>query len=115
VNQSGRLVGVRYAKGVLRDFKWVEYTKWNAISRIEVHNEKGARYVVIDADATSAIMNGDPARWDQEQPTSPTPTHTGLPATGGFDLKKTRLSAAPPPAHVLCPRGGVSIIAAGAG
>src|SRR5215470_5252838 len=43
-NHSGRLVDVRYAKGVLRDPKWVEFAKWNAISRIEVRNEKGARY-----------------------------------------------------------------------
>ncbi|HMF91233.1 MAG TPA: hypothetical protein VKL40_11360 [Candidatus Angelobacter sp.] len=114
-NQSGRLVDVRYAKGVLRDFKWVEYTKWNAISRIEVHNEKGARYVVIDADATSAIMNGDPARWDQEQPTSPTPTHTGLPATGGFNWKKSLMAAAPSLANVLRPRGEFAIIGPGGG
>src|SRR5215831_17998896 len=45
-NHSGRLVDVRYAKGVLHDPKWVEFAKWNAISRIEVNNQQGSRYVV---------------------------------------------------------------------
>jgi hypothetical protein len=86
-NYSGRLVDVIYAKGVFRDPKSIEYSHWNAISRIEVNNQHGSRYVVIDADATTAIMNADPAHWDQEG--SATPTHTGLPATPGFNWKKS--------------------------
>jgi len=37
VNYSGKLVDVIYAKGAYRDPKWVEYARWNAISRIEVN------------------------------------------------------------------------------
>src|SRR5215831_11352103 len=115
-NHSGRLVDVRYAKGVLHDPKQVEFAKWNAISRIEVNNQKGgARYVVIDADATSAIMNADPARWDQEQPANPTPTHTGLPSVGGFNWKKSLMAAAPSLANVLRPHGEFAIIGPGGG
>src|SRR5215471_2191759 len=84
-NYSGKLVDVVYAKGVYRDPKLIEYARWNAISRIEVQNQIG-RYVVIDADATTAIMNADPAHWDREG--SPTPTHTGLPPQLGFNWKK---------------------------
>ena len=75
----GRKMDVIYAKGVLRDPKWVEFSKWNAISRIEVNNQNGSRYVVIDADATTAIMNVDPAKWDQDQPSNPAPVGTGIP------------------------------------
>jgi hypothetical protein len=114
-NLSGRLVDVVYAKGVLRDPRWVEFAKWNAISHIEVNNQGGSRYVVIDADATTAIMNGDPARWDQEQPGNPTPTHTGLPATPGFNWKKSLMAAAPSVANVLRPHGEFAIIGPGGG
>lgn len=114
-NHSGRLVDVIYAKGVLRDSKRIEFAKWNAISRIEVNNQSGARYAVIDADATTAIMNADPAHWDEDQPASPTPTHTGLPASGGFNWKKSLMAAAPSIANVLRPRGEFAIIGPGGG
>jgi hypothetical protein len=114
-NHSGRLVDVLYAKGALRDPRWMEFAKWNAISRIEVDNQNGARYVVIDADASSAIMNVDPGRWDQEQPASPTPTHTGLPAVGGFNWKKSLMAAAPSLANILRPNGEFAIIGPGGG
>jgi hypothetical protein len=114
-NHSGRLVDVIYAKGVLRDPKSIEFARWNAISRIEVINQNAARYVVIDADATSAIMNADPARWDQDQPASPTPTGTGLPAQPGFNWKKSLMAAAPSVANVLRPRGEFAIIGPGGG
>ncbi|HZD95493.1 MAG TPA: hypothetical protein VE133_14620, partial [Candidatus Sulfotelmatobacter sp.] len=74
-NYSGKLLDVIYAKGMYRDPKWVEYARWNAISRIEVNTQLGGRYIVIDADATTAIMNTDPEHWDQDS--SSTPTHTG--------------------------------------
>ena len=92
-NYSGKIIDVIYAKGVYRDPKCVEYSRWNAISRIEVDTHLGGRYVVIDADATTAIMNVDPARWEQNG--SATPTDTGLPATSGFNWKKSLMSAAP--------------------
>jgi spermidine synthase len=111
----GRKMDVIYAKGILRDPKWIEFSKWNAISRIEVNNLNGGRYVVIDADATTAIMNVDPAKWDQDQPSSPTPTHTGLPAAGGFNWKKSLMAAAPSVANVLRPQGTFAIIGPGGG
>ena len=114
-NHSGRLLDVVYAKGLLRDPKWVEFAKWNAISRIEVNNQNGARYVVIDADATTAIMNADPDKWDQDQPANPTPTHTGLPAQPGFNWKKSLMAAAPSVANVLRPHGDFAIIGPGGG
>jgi spermidine synthase len=52
-------IDIIYAKGKRRT--GVEYARWNAISRVEVdRNPDGARYVVIDADASTAIMGIDP-------------------------------------------------------
>ncbi|HEY1940154.1 MAG TPA: hypothetical protein VGJ33_19665 [Candidatus Angelobacter sp.] len=112
-NYSGRIMDVIYAKGVYRDPKWVEYARWNAISRIEVNTQLGGKYVVIDADATTAIMNADPAHWDQDG--APTPTHTGLPAQPGFNWKRSLMAAAPSVANVLRPHGDFAIIGPGGG
>src|SRR5438270_8322349 len=112
-NYSGKIIDVIYAKGVYRDPKWIEYSRWNAISRIEVSTQLGGRYVVIDADATTAIMNGDPARWEQNG--AATPMGTGLPDTSGFNWKKSLMSAAPSVANVLRPRGDFAIIGPGGG
>lgn len=112
-NYSGKIIDVIYAKGVYRDPKWIEYARWNAISRIEVDTHLGGRYVVIDADATTAIMNVDPARWEQNA--SATPMYTGLPETSGFNWKKSLMSAAPSVANVLRPRGDFAIIGPGGG
>ena len=112
-NYSGRIIDVIYAKGVYRDPKWIEYSRWNAISRIEVSTQLGGRYVVIDADATTAIMNVDPARWEQNA--SATPMYTGLPETSGFNWKKSLMSAAPSVANVLRPHGDFAIIGPGGG
>ena len=114
-NMLGRWVDVVYAKGIFRDPQWVEFSKWNAISRIEVDKQEGARYIVIDADATSAIMNVDPALWAQEQGSTPTPVHTGLPAQSSFNWKRSLMSAAPAIANVLRPQGEFSIIGPGGG
>ncbi|HEY6250145.1 MAG TPA: hypothetical protein VI685_09290 [Candidatus Angelobacter sp.] len=114
-NLSGRWTDVVYAKGVFRDPKWVEFSKWNAISRIEVDKQDGARYIVIDSDATSAIMNVDPALWDREQGSTPTPVNTGLPPQSSFNWKKSLMSAAPAIANVLRPRGDFAIIGPGGG
>ena len=112
-NYSGKIIDVIYAKGVYRDPKWIEYARWNAISRIEVSTQLGGRYVVIDADATTAIMNVDPARWDHNA--SATPMYTGLPETSGFNWKKSLMSAAPSVANILRPRGDFAIIGPGGG
>jgi SAM-dependent methyltransferase len=96
-NHSGKLIDVVYAKGLRRDQSWVEFARWNAISRVEVNQIEGAKYVVIDADATTAIMNMDPhvargsAEWNQ------------------------LMSAAPAVANVLRPQGDYAIIGPGGG
>jgi hypothetical protein len=112
-NYSGKVLDVIYAKGVYRDPKWIEYARWNAISRIEVNTQLGGRYVVIDADATTAIMNTDPAHWDQDG--ASTPTHTGLPAKPGFNWKKSLMAAAPSVVNMLRPHGDFAIIGPGGG
>ena len=59
LNRSGRLADVVWAKGRRREN--VEFARWNAISRVEVDRERnGARQIVIDADASTFIMNADP-------------------------------------------------------
>src|SRR6476660_6527605 len=112
-NYSGGIIDVIYAKGAYRDPKWVEYARWNAISRIEVNTQLGGRYVVLDADATTAIMNVDPALWDRDG--APTPTHTGIPAKPGFNWKRSLMAAAPSVANVLRPHGEFAIIGPGGG
>ncbi len=113
-NYRGRLIDVIYAKGMLRNPKWVEMAKWNAISRIEINNQSGGRYIVIDADATSAVMSVDPAHWGEDQ-SNGTPTHTGLPEKPAFNWRISLMSAAPSVANVLRPRGEFAIIGPGGG
>ena len=96
-NHSGRLIDVIYAKGVLRDRSWVEFARWNAISRVEVDNQGGAKAVVIDADASTYIMNADLNKWQ------------------GSEWEKNLMSAPPALANVLRPRGDFAIIGPGGG
>jgi spermine/spermidine synthase len=95
-NYSGKLIDIVYAKGVRRDLPWVLFSRWNAISRIEVDEEGDARVIVIDADASTWIMNTDPHHW------SP-------------DYKQDLMSAAPGIVNVLRPRGDYAIIGPGGG
>jgi len=95
-NHSGQLIDVIYAKGVKRT--GVEYARWNAISRIEVDREPGgSKWIVIDADANSAIMNVDPRNW------------------GNAGWQKPLMAAAPALANVLRPTGEFAIIGPGGG
>ena len=98
-NYSGRLIDVIYAKGVrISDSATVEYVRWNAISRIEVDRKRdGSKWVVIDADANSAIMNFDPKAWAQ------------------IPFHKAMMSTAPSVTNVLRPRGSYAIIGPGGG
>ena len=59
-NHSGKLIDVIYAKGVFRDPAWVEFARWNAISRVEVDRQGDAKAIVIDADASTSVMNARP-------------------------------------------------------
>ncbi len=117
-NYSGKLIDIVYAKGVRRDQPWMLFAQWNAISRIEVDQVGGARYIVIDADASTAIMNVDPKKWEQ-----PTPQpHDGvnlIPHTKdqdeAYNWKKDLMAAAPSIANVLRPQGKFAIIGPGGG
>jgi SAM-dependent methyltransferase len=97
-NYSGRLIDVVYAKGVLRDRSWVEFAKWNAISRVEVDPQGGgSKAIVIDADASTYIMNADPLQWK------------------GTKWEQNLMSAPPALANVLRPHGTYAIIGPGGG
>jgi len=95
-NYSGRLIDIVFAKGMRRDQPWVEYARWNAISRVEVDDQGGAKVVVIDADASTYIMNTDPKNW-------------------GPEWRRNLMSAAPSVVNVLRPRGEYAIIGPGGG
>lgn len=96
-NHSGKLMDVVYAKGKFRDPSWVEFARWNAISRIEVDRQGGAKAVVIDADASTYIMNADLSQW-----------HT-------TEWERDLMSAPPALANVLRPHGAYAIIGPGGG
>ena len=96
-NHSGRLIDVIYAKGMFRDRSWVEFAKWNAISRVEVDRQGDAKAVVIDADASTYIMNADLRTWK------------------GSVWEHNLMSAPPALANVLRPHGDFAIIGPGGG
>jgi len=96
-NYSGRLIDVVYAKGMFRDKAWVEFSRWNAISRVEVDRQGEAKAVVIDADASTYIMNADPKQWQ------------------GTEWQKNLMAAPPALANILRPHGEYAIIGPGGG
>src|SRR5580692_5766441 len=96
-NYSGRLIDVIYAKGIFRDKTWVEFARWNAISRVEVDRVGPAKAVVIDADASTYIMNADPKLWQ------------------GTVWQHNLMSAPAALANVLRPHGEYAIIGPGGG
>ena len=96
-NFSGRLIDVVYAKGLFRDPAWVEFARWNALSRVEVDRQGQAKAVVIDADASTYIMNADLSHWQ------------------GTAWEHNLMSAPPALANVLRPRGEFAIIGPGGG
>src|SRR6266849_794335 len=95
-NYSGKLLDIVYAKGGFRDSAWVEFARWNAISRVEVDRQGPGRAIVIDADASTYLMNVDPRHWQ-----------------GGW--QKNLMSAPPALANVLRPHGEFAIIGPGGG
>ncbi len=97
VNHANRLIDVVYAKGMFRDPAWVEFSRWNALSRVEVDRQGQAKAIVIDADASTYIMNCDLTQWHDSEWES--------------DL----MSAPPALANVLRPRGEFAIIGPGGG
>jgi SAM-dependent methyltransferase len=113
LNYSGRLIDIIYAKGMRRDASWIEFARWNALSRVEVDKVGLAKYIVIDADASTAIMNVDPGKWDRDLPSGADPStwQTASP----FNWKHDLMNAAPSLANVLRPRGDFAIIGPGGG
>src|SRR5882762_10589771 len=98
INHDGRFMDVIYAKGMFRDQAWVEFARWNAISRVEVDNQgNNGKAIVIDADASTYIMNVEPHAWQ------------------GTDWQKNLMSSAPALANVLRPQGEFAIIGPGGG
>ncbi len=97
VNHSGRLIDVVYAKGMFRDPAWVEFARWNALSRVEVDRQGQAKTIVIDADAQTYIMNCDLAHWH------------------GSEWEHNVMAAPPALANVLRPHGEFAIIGPGGG
>ena len=119
-NYRGRLIDIVYAKGQRRDRPWMLWARWNAISRVEVDQVGQSKYIVIDADASTAIMNVDPRRWAETQAPSQGADHVGgqtrdLQKDEGYNWKKDLMSAAPAIANVLRPRGDFAIIGPGGG
>lgn len=96
-NHSNHLIDVVYAKGMFRDPAWVEFSKWNALSRVEVDRQGQAKAIVIDADASTYIMNCDLAHWHDTE------------------WEKDLMSAPPALANVLRPHGDFAIIGPGGG
>jgi hypothetical protein len=89
-NRSGKLIDIVWAKGAPLDTGKL-FARWNAISRVEVNQW---HYIVIDADATTSLMNVDPH----------------APVKPGW-----LMSAAPSTVNVLRPRGHFAIIGPGGG
>ena len=112
-NHSGRFIDIVYAKGMRRDASWVEFARWNALSRVEVDRVGLAKYIVIDADASTAIMNVDPALWDRDVPVGSDPGTWKQ--SSPFNWKSDLMNAAPSFANVLRPRGDFAIIGPGGG
>ena len=96
VNHSGKLFDIVYAKGGFRDSAWVEFARWNAISRVEVDTQGPGKAIVIDADASTYLMNVDPKHWE-----------------GPWE--RNLMSAPPALANVLRPHGEFAIIGPGGG
>jgi spermidine synthase len=96
-NHAGKLFDIVYAKGVFRDASRVEFARWNAISRVEVDRRGDVKTIVIDADASTGIMNVDPKRWQ------------------GTVWEKNLMSAPPALVNVLRPEGAYAIIGPGGG
>ena len=122
-NYRGRLIDIVYAKGQRRDRPWMLWARWNAISRVEVDQVGQSKYIVIDADASTAIMNVDPKLWDQTQAPTQGADHVGghnrdqdpNDEQEGYNWKKDLMSAAPAIANVLRPHGDFAIIGPGGG
>lgn len=96
-NFHGKLIDIVYAKGVRRDQPWVLFSRWNAISRVEVDQVDNSKWIVIDADASTGIISQDPSQWQEP------------------GWKKTFMAAPPAVVNVLRPAGKFAVIGPGGG
>jgi spermidine synthase len=96
-NHANRFLDIVYAKGMFRDPAWVEFNRWNALSRVEVDRQGQGKAIVIDADASTYIMSCDLAHWHDS----------------GWE--RALMSAPPALANVLRPHGEFAIIGPGGG
>ena len=113
-NHSGRLIDIIYAKGQRRDLPWMLFARWNALSRVEVDQVGTGKYIVIDADASTAIMNADPQKWGETQSPTEGADHVGG-GRASYNWKEDLMSAAPAVANVLRPQGTYAVIGPGGG
>jgi hypothetical protein len=96
LNASNGLFDVIWAKGVRRNN--VEFSRWNAISRVDVlRNKDGGRVIKIDADAGTHIMSADLSKWQ------------------GSEWQRHLMSEPPAVVNALRPHGGYAIIGPGGG
>ncbi len=94
VNFRGRVIDIVYAKGMKRATPL--FAKWNALSRVEVDEQGWAKVIVIDADASTYLMNTDPHHWNAA-------------------YQRDLMSGAPALVNVLRPKGDYAIIGPGGG
>src|SRR5271167_2529562 len=94
INFRGKLIDIVYAKGMKRVVPL--FARWNALSRVEVDEQGWAKAIVIDADASTYLMNTDPHHWNAK-------------------YQRDLMSAAPALANVLRPKGEYAIIGPGGG
>ena len=93
-NHSGKLIDVVYAKGMRKP---AEYARWNAISRITVEQGKDYKWIFIDSDANTVMMNVPLRGW---KGTRAEPYLMSLPGAA---------------ANVLRPQGEFAVIGPGGG
>ena len=105
-NHSEKLIDVVYAKGSLNGYLFDEFSRWNAISRVEVNNRGGdEKWAEIDADANTLLVNASP-----EDPKTISYLTRWAPASSIPSLLRPRGKYA-----VIGPGGGIDILAAVAG
>ncbi len=59
LNRNGEWVEIKFVRSMDREQPRIVFSKWNAISRVEIQEIGRGLYIVIDADASTAIMNMD--------------------------------------------------------
>lgn len=103
LNRNGEVAEIKFVRAVDREQPRQLFFQWNAISRVEVQEIGRGLYIVIDADAQTAIMNldVDTARspeWRERVLNSPSAMPNVLRPQGAF--------------AIIGPGGGVDVLRA---